>query len=118
MVSNPAFAVDGLDKEITIGHVAGVEGPSIYVNDYRVAGPKPWGGGHVVHEWKTTLRDVLVAVLGEPDIGDAELQRLAREDALEFHRERRRRLTPALLDRLAAFATPPVPAPVGIEEER
>lgn len=31
------------DKEITIKYVSGVEGNSIYLNDTRIAGPKPWG---------------------------------------------------------------------------
>lgn len=36
---------------VTITVVNGVEGPSVYINDLRVAGPKPWGGGPVVYEW-------------------------------------------------------------------
>lgn len=31
------------NKEITIKCVSGVEGDSIYLNDTRIAGPKPWG---------------------------------------------------------------------------
>lgn len=31
---------------IEIMTVAGVEGTCIYIDKYRVAGPKPWGGGH------------------------------------------------------------------------
>lgn len=34
--------------------VDGVEGPSLYVNDFRVAGPKPWGGGPVIAKWTIT----------------------------------------------------------------
>ena len=29
----------------------GVEGNSIYLNDYRILGPKPWGGGTTIEEW-------------------------------------------------------------------
>ena len=43
-------------------HVAGVEGPSIYLNDYRIAGPKPWGGGKVVNTWKVREEDVRTAL--------------------------------------------------------
>ena len=25
--------------------------PCVYINDYRVVGPKPWGGGKVLVEW-------------------------------------------------------------------
>lgn len=32
--------------------VAGVGGMALYVNDHRVAGPKPWAGGVVRHEWQ------------------------------------------------------------------
>lgn len=34
--------------------VAGVEGDSLYVNDHRCAGPKPWGGGAV--KWTKNVR--------------------------------------------------------------
>jgi hypothetical protein len=32
-----------------------------YLNDHRVAGGKPWGGGDVEGAWDTTLRDVICA---------------------------------------------------------
>ncbi len=50
------------DKEITIKYVSGVEGNSIYLNDTRIAGPKPWGGGHILWEKKTKIRDIELAV--------------------------------------------------------
>lgn len=55
---------DGIDpnKEITIKCVSGVEGDSIYLNDTRIAGPKPWGGGHILWEKKTTIRDIELAI--------------------------------------------------------
>lgn len=43
---------------IKIRHVRGVEGDSLYINDYRVAGPKPWGGGPTVKEWIVELADL------------------------------------------------------------
>ena len=39
---------------ISIKVVAGVEGDSLYVNDYRCAGPKPWGGGAM--KWEKNVR--------------------------------------------------------------
>ena len=30
--------------------VDGVAGTAIYLNDFRIAGPKPWGGGDGTHE--------------------------------------------------------------------
>jgi len=32
-------------KKLSLTLVDGVEGQSIYLNDYRIAGNKPWGGG-------------------------------------------------------------------------
>lgn len=43
--------------------VASIEGSSLYINGYRVAGPKPWGGGRVVQSWKT---DEVVVTKGCP----------------------------------------------------
>ena len=31
--------------------VSGCEGYSLCANDYRIAGPKPWGGGKIVKTW-------------------------------------------------------------------
>ncbi len=42
----------------------GVEGNSLYINDYRVCGPKPWGGGKVLKEWKIIPEDLERAIPG------------------------------------------------------
>ena len=42
--------------------VQGVEGKSIYINDYRVVGSKPWGGGKVLAEWECKDEDILHAL--------------------------------------------------------
>lgn len=55
------------DKIISIMVVKGVEGPSLYINDYRIIGNKPWGGGTTFHEWKVSL-SVLLRDLGEAGI--------------------------------------------------
>lgn len=45
--------------------IKGVEGYSIYFNDVRILGPKPWGGGTIVKRWTLSvehaerLRDLL-----------------------------------------------------------
>ena len=54
--------VQNEDKPITIVFCEGVEGPSIYINDYRVCGRKPWGGGKVTHTWKATIKDLKTAL--------------------------------------------------------
>lgn len=49
--------------------VDGVEGPSLYIDDYRVAGPKPWGGGQILYEFKFDDADLVGAAVfekGEP----------------------------------------------------
>lgn len=33
--------------------VQGVEGCCLALDHTRIAGPKPWGGGTVIHAWKT-----------------------------------------------------------------
>ena len=47
--------------------VQGVEGKSIYINDYRVAGRKPWGGGQTIVEWNCPDEDILKALEMECD---------------------------------------------------
>jgi hypothetical protein len=42
--------------------VSGVEGLSIYLNNYRIAGPKPWGGGKILHEFTATSKDIELAL--------------------------------------------------------
>lgn len=45
------------DYRVKIQIVQGVEGKSCYINDYRVCGPKPWGGGKVIYEAEPYLSD-------------------------------------------------------------
>lgn len=57
-----------LPKKITFEVVKGCEGNSIYIMDedgtsgYRLAGPKPWGGGTVINKFQidteTLLREI------------------------------------------------------------
>lgn len=46
-------------NNIDINIVSGCEGEALYINDYRVSGPKPWGGGRVVKCFETTKNDIL-----------------------------------------------------------
>lgn len=57
------------DRAIEIVVLSGVEGPSIYIDNYRVAGPKPWGGGEITHEWKADKEDILRAIGASKDAG-------------------------------------------------
>lgn len=52
-----------MDKEkVTIEIVNGCEGKCIYINDYRVAGSKPWGGGRVETSWTVDKKEILKAL--------------------------------------------------------
>jgi hypothetical protein len=62
-------------KWIDVRLVDGVEGQCVVVNDYRICGPKPWGGGTTNKQWKTTKESVLRAFL-DPD----ESQRWLRQE--------------------------------------
>lgn len=84
---------DGLDREVEVVVVSGPEGPSLYIADFRVAGPKPWGGGTILHSWSTTLRDLLYGMVGYPQVKtEADTN-----DALAWHDARRKAETPMLL---------------------
>jgi hypothetical protein len=49
--------------KINICVLQGLEGKSLYINDYRVSGPKPWGGGKIIFEADVT-KDELCQALG------------------------------------------------------
>ncbi|RPH41483.1 MAG: hypothetical protein EHM87_19560 [Burkholderiales bacterium] len=51
-----------IEKIIEICIVRGCEGSAIVINDYRVAGPKPWGGGTIEKRWQCSLKDILEAI--------------------------------------------------------
>lgn len=47
---------------ITVEVILGPEGKCLVVNDRRVAGPKPWGGGQVILSFKTTRAEIETAL--------------------------------------------------------
>lgn len=49
-------------ERVVVEVIFGVEGPCLAIDDLRVAGPKPWGGGTVVYKWEID-RDKLLAAL-------------------------------------------------------
>lgn len=51
---------------VKVEMVQGVEGMAIYVNDYRICGPKPWGGGRVVRKWMTDVDRVIEGLNSKP----------------------------------------------------
>lgn len=48
-------------------YCSGVEGNSLYINDYRICGPKPWGGGKIIKEWNITAITDLLRIRNEID---------------------------------------------------
>lgn len=53
----------GGDEQIKVELINGVEGQCVAVNDYRICGPKPYGGGSVAKSWTTDKNDILRAFL-------------------------------------------------------
>jgi len=43
------------NKTIELCIIRGVEGDCVVLNDYRIAGSKPWGGGEVVKSWQIDI---------------------------------------------------------------
>ena len=54
------------EKQVLLTIMRGVEGLAIYVQNYRVAGNKPWGGGKVIAEWKVPTTRVREALRRKP----------------------------------------------------
>lgn len=53
------------EKDVTVEIVRGPDGDALYIDNHRVAGPKPIGGGKIVREWKVKLSELRIA-LGIP----------------------------------------------------
>lgn len=53
---------DGTEKDLELILCDGVEGQCVYLNDHRIAGPKPWGGGQVIGRWTVRLKDLKDAI--------------------------------------------------------
>lgn len=53
-------------RGVLVTLIQGVEGPAIYINNHRIAGPKPWGGGKIVKEWKASAVEIQKAMKSKP----------------------------------------------------
>lgn len=49
-------------KMVFLEIVRGVYGLCVYLNGYRIAGDKPWGGGQIVGRWEIPEVDVDTAM--------------------------------------------------------
>lgn len=57
-----AFPEPRLADEFELKLCSGVSGQSVYLNDYRIAGAKPLGGGTIVKKWSVRPKDIVSAV--------------------------------------------------------
>ncbi len=55
-----------IPQTVSLSRAGGVEGPSIYLNDYRITGPKPWGGATSMEDFKPVETRQIFAALGFP----------------------------------------------------
>lgn len=51
-----------MSEMLALEIIEGVEGKCISLNNYRIAGPKPWGGGKVSWKREISVKDILKAV--------------------------------------------------------
>lgn len=49
-------------RKVKFEIVKGVSGVSLYVDNLRVSGPKPWAGGETIYEFEAKLKDVKEAI--------------------------------------------------------
>lgn len=54
-------------ERLLVEVVSGVEGPCLVIENFRVAGPKPWGGGRVYGQWRIDRADLLTRLLSEEE---------------------------------------------------
>lgn len=58
-MSSQEHKANQTEVELDVSIVGGVEGKAVYLDDYRIAGPKPWGGAVSNMTWKVPLKDLL-----------------------------------------------------------
>ena len=46
-------------RKCNVEIISGVEGLCLVINDTRVCGPKPWGGGKVVQRWTVDFDNLI-----------------------------------------------------------
>jgi hypothetical protein len=51
-----------MSEKIIIEIIRGVEGDCLAIDNRRVAGPKPWGGGEVTKSFKVELSEIIKAI--------------------------------------------------------
>jgi hypothetical protein len=51
-----------MEEYILIELISGVEGDSVSINNMRICGSKPWGGGKILRKWKAKRQDIIDAL--------------------------------------------------------
>lgn len=51
-----------MKDKIDVAIISGVEGKALIINGWRVAGPKPWGGGQTIQQFDVPKVDILEAL--------------------------------------------------------
>lgn len=54
--------MSGARGTLTLEVISGPEGLCVALNNRRIAGPKPWGGGRVLHSFRVSKDELLRAV--------------------------------------------------------
>lgn len=47
---------------VTIEQLSGCEGDSLVINNIRICGSKPWGGGSIIKTWKVKRSRIIEAL--------------------------------------------------------
>lgn len=53
------------EEKVKVEVIGSATGSSLYINDFRVCGNKPWGGGTVIRKWVTSKQYILKALKKE-----------------------------------------------------
>ena len=88
---------DNTDTTARLSVVRGPEGAALYINDRRVAGAKPWGGGSVLAEMSGRPIDIAEGLVGQVQLGQIDTDS---NDAAAWHLERETKMASALADKL------------------
>lgn len=60
------------EQEVVIEVISGPEGSCLAIGKAdgtgltRIAGPKPWGGGRVLHSWRVPVSEILRSLADSP----------------------------------------------------
>jgi hypothetical protein len=77
------------NEKVKIELVNGCEGKSIYVDDYRVVGSKPWGGGRTEKDWIIDKKKFLKSLNRALGLKKIMIEIIEEEKARDIHKSKR-----------------------------